>query len=108
MCPGSAACIAGQCGPPGTSGSGGGGGSSGGGSGGTIIAGTSNGGGPGGTSAASGGGGGDDEGELGSTPTGDPGCACHAVGSRDGSGMMTLLAAALAGALGIRRRRQRA
>jgi MYXO-CTERM domain-containing protein len=107
VCPGGALCEGGVCGPPGTSGTGAGGSSTSG-TGGVIIAGTSNGGnGFGGSSAASGGGGGDD-GELGSTPTGNPGCACRITGARDASGLMTLLAAALAGALGARRRRQRA
>jgi MYXO-CTERM domain-containing protein len=111
VCPGGAACNAGECGPPGTSGTGGGGGNTGG-TAGVIIAGTSSGAttGNGGSSAASGGNGSgdDDEGTLGSTPTGNPGCACRAVGSRDTSGLMTLLAAVVAGALGMRRRRQRA
>lgn len=111
VCPGGAACNAGECGPPGTSGTGGGGnnGGTGGvlaGTGGTIVP-------QGGSSSASGGGGnsgdGDDgEGDLGTPPKGNPGCACNVVGSRDASGAMTLLAAALAGALGVRRRRQRA
>jgi MYXO-CTERM domain-containing protein len=94
------------CGPPGTAGNGGAGGSSSG-AGGSIIAGTSNGGviGLGGSSAASGGGGGDD-GELGTPPKGDPGCACRAAGSRDTSWLMTLLAAVVAGALGVRRRQR--
>jgi hypothetical protein len=111
VCPGGAACNAGECGPPGTSGTGGGGnnGGTGGvlaGTGGTIVP-------QGGSSSASGGGGnsgdGDDgESDLGTPPKGNPGCACNVVGSRDASGAMTLLAAALAGALGVRRRRQRA
>jgi MYXO-CTERM domain-containing protein len=105
VCPGGAACNNGECGPPGTSGTGGGGS---GGSAGTIIAGTSNGAttGFGGSSAAAGGGGGDDE-LGGGVPKGDPGCACR-TGSRDASGMMTLVAAAVAGAFAARRRRQRA
>jgi MYXO-CTERM domain-containing protein len=108
VCPGGAMCAGGVCGPPGTSGTGAGGSSTSG-TGGVIIAGTSNGAttGFGGSSAASGGGGGDD-GELGATPTGNPGCACRITGAKDASGLMTLLAAALAGALGVRRRRQRA
>jgi MYXO-CTERM domain-containing protein len=107
VCPGGASCSGGVCGPPGTSGTGAGGtgGNINTGGSGLIIAGTSNGGtGFGGSSAASGG----DDGELGSTPTGNPGCACRVTGAKDASGFMTLLAAALAGALGARRRRQRA
>jgi MYXO-CTERM domain-containing protein len=106
VCPGGAACENGACGPPGTAGSGGTGGSSNGGSAGSIIAGTTNGGtiGFGGTSAASGGGGGDQG--LGSTPTGDPGCACRTTGSRGASWLVTLLVAAVAGAFGVRRRQR--
>ena len=108
VCPGGAACENGVCGPPGTAGSGGAGGSSSG-AGGSIVAGTSNGGviATGGSSAASGGGGGDDD-ELGasSIPKGNPGCVCSTTGSRDTSWLFTLVAAAVAGALGARRRQR--
>jgi MYXO-CTERM domain-containing protein len=109
MCPGGAACDNGVCGPPGTAGTGGTGGANTGGTAGVIIAGTSNAGtiGNGGSSAASGGGGGDDQDDgIGTPPAGDPGCACATVGSRDASGLLSLLAAVLAGALGLRRRQR--
>lgn len=108
VCPGGAACDNGECGPPGTAGTGGTGGTPGGGTGGVIVAGTSSGAstGLGGSSAASGGGGGDGGDDLGTTPQGDPGCACRSAGSRDASGMLALLAAAVAGALGMRRRQR--
>jgi MYXO-CTERM domain-containing protein len=109
MCPGGAMCTAGECGPPGASGTGAGGtgGNINTGGSGLVIAGTSNSG-FGGSGGASGGDdcvGEDCPGPEG-TPTGNPGCACRITGSRDASAFMTLLAAALAGAFGARRRQR--
>ena len=93
VCPGGAACINGMCGEPtGTGGSSGAGGGSLGGSGGAVVqGGTGNGGGNGanagviaGGNSGAGGGQGDDD-ELGSSPKGDPGCACRALPSRPGT-----------------------
>jgi hypothetical protein len=91
VCPGGAECTNGMCGEPtGTGGSSGAGGARGG-SGGAVIQGgnggvTGNGANAGvivsGNSGAGGGQGDDDE--LGSSPKGDPGCACRAVPSRPG------------------------
>jgi hypothetical protein len=90
VCPGGALCTNGMCGEPtGTGGSSGTGGRGGGG-GAIIQGGNSNGGGNGanagvlvGASGGASGGQGDDD-ELGSSPKGDPGCACRALPSRPG------------------------
>ena len=109
VCPGGAACVNGMCEEPsGTGGtSGAGGGQSG--SGGTVFqGGRSNGGGGGvivaGTSGAGGGQGGDEE--LGSTPKGDPGCACRAL-PQSSRGFLGYAGIAL-GMLLLRRHRARA
>jgi hypothetical protein len=89
VCPGGAECTNGMCGEPtGTGGSGGAGGR--GGSGGAIVQGGNTNGGANGANAGviftggGGAGGGGDDDELGSTPEGDPGCACRALPSRPG------------------------
>jgi hypothetical protein len=109
VCPGGAACDNGTCGPPGASGTGGTGSNTGGTGGVVIIAGTSSGAttGNGGSSAATGGGGnGDDDDTLSTLPEAKSMCACRTVGSRDASGVLSLLAAAVAGALALRRRQR--